>query len=81
MNTAALLADAMTEYVLTVGVNRAAPAVGPPEDMAAWLEAHGYQVVHHSPVRHRSRHRHAGSRPPDHGRGRVTVRMPEGGAR
>ena len=47
MNTAAVLADAMTDYVLTVGVNRAAPAAGAPEHMAVWLEAHGYQVVHH----------------------------------
>jgi hypothetical protein len=82
MNTAALLADAMTDYVLTVGVNRAAPAAGAPEHMTAWLEAHGYQVVHRSQVGHRSRRRcHAGSRPPNHCRGRTTVRTPEGGAR
>jgi hypothetical protein len=39
MNTAALLADAMIDYVLTVGVNGAAPAAGAPEHMTAWLEA------------------------------------------
>ena len=50
VNTATVLADAMTDYVLTVGVNRAAPAAGAPEHMAAWLEAHGYHVVHHSQV-------------------------------
>jgi hypothetical protein len=46
VNTAALLADAMTDYVLTAGVNRAAPAAGTPEHIAAWLEARGYRVVH-----------------------------------
>ena len=50
VNTATVLADAMTDYVLTVGVNRAAPAAGAPEHMAAWLEAHGYHVAHHSQV-------------------------------
>ena len=81
VNTAAVLADAMTDYVLTVGGNRAAPAAGAPEHMAAWLEAHGYQVVHHSQVGHRPSHLHiARSRPPDHCRGRATVRRPEGGA-
>jgi hypothetical protein len=47
VNTATVLADAMTDYVLSVGVNRAAPAAGAPEHMAAWLEAHGYHVVRH----------------------------------
>jgi hypothetical protein len=55
VNTAAVLADAMTDYVLTVGGNRAAPAAGAPEHMAAWLKAHGYQVVHHSQVGQRPR--------------------------
>ena len=53
VNTAAVLADAMTDYVLTVGVNRTAPAAGAPEHMAAWLEVHGYRVVRHSHVGHR----------------------------
>ena len=38
MNTAALLADAMTDYVLTVGINRAAPAAG---RRSTWL--HGWR--------------------------------------
>ena len=46
MNTAALLADAMTDYVLTAGVDRGAPAAGAPEHIAAWLEARGYRLVH-----------------------------------
>jgi hypothetical protein len=53
VNTAAVLADAMTDYVLAVGVNRAAPAAGAPEHMAAWLAAHGYHVVHDAQVGHR----------------------------
>jgi hypothetical protein len=53
VNTAAVLADAMTDYVLAVGVNRAAPAAGAPEHMAAWLQAHGYHVVHGSKLGHR----------------------------
>ena len=43
----------MADYVLAVGVNHAAPAAGAPEHMAAWLEAHGYHVVHDSKVGHR----------------------------
>ena len=82
MNTAAVLADAMTDYVLTGGVDRAAPAAGAPAHMAAWLEAHGYHVVHHSQVEHgQGRGDHAGRRPPDRCHGRATDRTPEGGAR
>ena len=81
MNTAAVLADAMTDYVLTAGVDRAAPAAGAPEHMAAWLEAQGYQIVHHSQVGHPDGRRHAGLRPPGHCHGRATVRTPKGGAR
>ena len=81
VNTAAVLADAMTDYVLTAGVDRAAPAAGAPEHMAAWLEAQGYQIVHHSQVGHPDGRRHAGLRPPGHCHGRATVRTPKGGAR
>jgi hypothetical protein len=82
VNTDAVLADAMTDYVLTVGVDRAAPAAGAPKHMAAWLEAHGYQVVHHSQVGHRNgRRRHARPGPPDQCHGRATVGTAEGGAR
>ena len=80
MNTAAVLADAMTDYVLTVGVDRAAPAAGAPEHMAAWLEAQGYQIVHHSQVGHRDGRRHAELSPAGHCHGRATVRTPKGGA-
>lgn len=81
VDTAAVLADAMTDYVLAVGVNRAAPAAGAPEHMAAWLAAHGYRVVHQSQIRHRSgRCVRAWSRPPNNGRGRTTGRGPENGA-
>jgi hypothetical protein len=81
VNTAAVLADAMTDYVLTVGVDRGAPAAGAPEHMTAWLEAHGYHVVHHSQVGHRNGRRdHARLRPPDQCHDRATARTPEGGA-
>ena len=77
-----MLADAMTDYVLTVGVARAAPAAGAPEHMAAWLEAHGYHVVHHSQVEHRhGGPDHPGRRAPDRCHGRATDRTPEGEAR
>jgi hypothetical protein len=82
VNTAAVLADAMTDYVLTVGVARTAPAAGAPAHIAAWLEAHGYHVVHHSQVEHRPGGRdHAGRRPPGWCDGRATERTPEGEAR
>jgi hypothetical protein len=82
VNTAAVLADAMTDYVLTVGVGRAAPAAGAPEHMAAWLEAHGYHVVHHPQLgRPNGCRRHPRPRPPDHCHGPATIRTSEGGAR
>ena len=82
VNTAAVLADAMTDYVLTVGVDRAAPAAGAPEHMAAWLEAHGYHVIHRPQVGHcNARRHHAGLHPPDQCHGPATVGAPEGGAR
>jgi hypothetical protein len=44
MDTAALLGDAMTDYLLAAGT-KTAPALGAPEHMAAWLRAHGYRIV------------------------------------
>jgi hypothetical protein len=44
VNTAALLGDAMTDYLLAAGT-KTAPALGAPEHMAAWLRAHGYRIV------------------------------------
>jgi hypothetical protein len=44
MDTAAVLGNAMTDYVLAVGAKRA-PAARAPEHMAEWLEAHGYRIV------------------------------------
>jgi hypothetical protein len=44
VDTAAVLENAMTDYVLAAGTNKA-PAVGAPEHLAAWLEAHGYRIV------------------------------------
>jgi hypothetical protein len=44
MDTAALLGDAMTDYLLAAGT-KTAPALGAPEHMAAWLRAHGYRLV------------------------------------
>jgi protein-tyrosine-phosphatase len=44
VDTAAVLGDAMRDYVLAAGTSKA-PATRAPEHMAAWLEAHGYQIV------------------------------------
>jgi protein-tyrosine-phosphatase len=44
VDTAALLGDAMTDYLLAAGT-KTAPASGAPEHMAAWLRAHGYRIV------------------------------------
>lgn len=44
VDTAALLGDAMTDYLLAAGT-KTAPALGAPEHMAAWLRAHGYRIV------------------------------------
>jgi len=44
MDTAAVLGDALTDYVLATGTKRAS-ATGAPEHMARWLEAHGYRIV------------------------------------
>ena len=48
MNTAAVIGNAMTDYLLAAGTNKA-PATGAPAYMAAWLEARGYRIVR-SPV-------------------------------
>jgi hypothetical protein len=80
VNTATVLADALTHYVLTIGVGRAAPAVGAPEHMAAWLEAHGYHVVHHPQVAHPNGCRDHARRTTDC-HGPATIRTSEGGAR
>jgi hypothetical protein len=55
MDTATVLGEAMTEYVLLSGVVGRAPAAGAPEYIALWLEANGYQIVPASG--HRSRRR------------------------
>jgi hypothetical protein len=44
----------MTDHVLAVGVNRAAPTAGAREHVAAWLGARGYQIVHDSQFGRRS---------------------------
>ena len=49
MDTAAVLGNAMTDYVLAAGTNKA-PAVRAPEHMAAWLAAHGYRIVRTSDI-------------------------------
>jgi hypothetical protein len=44
VDTAAVLGNAMTDYILAAGTNKA-PAVKAPKHLAAWLEAHGYRIV------------------------------------
>jgi hypothetical protein len=48
VNTAAVIGNAMTDYLLAAGTNKA-PATGAPAHVAAWLEARGYRIVR-SPV-------------------------------
>jgi hypothetical protein len=48
VNTAAVIGNAMTDYLLGAGTNKA-PANGAPAHMAAWLESRGYRIVR-SPV-------------------------------
>jgi hypothetical protein len=45
MDTAAVLGDAMTEYVLVAGAAGRASAADAPRYIVAWLEANGYQIV------------------------------------
>jgi hypothetical protein len=49
VNTAAVIGNAMTDYLLASGTNKA-PATRAPAHMAGWLESHGYQLVR-SPAR------------------------------
>jgi hypothetical protein len=44
MDTAAVLGNAMADYLLAVSAKRA-PAARAPEHMAEWLDAHGYRIV------------------------------------
>jgi hypothetical protein len=44
VDTAAVLGNAMTDYLLAVGA-KTAPAARAPEHMAEWLDAHGYRIV------------------------------------
>ena len=44
VNTATVISDAMTAYVLASGTNKA-PAAGAPAHVAAWLESRGYRIV------------------------------------
>jgi hypothetical protein len=44
VNTAAVIGDAMTDYLLAAGTNKA-PATRAPAHMAAWMRSRGYQVV------------------------------------
>jgi hypothetical protein len=44
MDTAAVLGNAMTDYLLAVGA-KTAPAARAPEYMAEWLDAYGYRIV------------------------------------
>ena len=48
MNTAAVIGDAMTDYLLAAGTNKA-PANRAPAHMATWMRSHGYRIVR-SPV-------------------------------
>ena len=48
MNTAAVIGDAMKDYLLAAGTNKA-PANRAPAHMAAWMRSHGYRIVR-SPV-------------------------------
>jgi hypothetical protein len=45
MDTAAVLGDAMTEYVLVAGAAGRASAADAPAYIVAWLEANGYRIV------------------------------------
>jgi len=47
VDTAGVLGNAMTDYLLAVGSNNA-PAAPAPDHMAAWLDAHGYLIVRRS---------------------------------
>jgi hypothetical protein len=44
VDTAGVIADAMTDYLLAQGTKKA-PATRAPAHMAAWLEARGYRIV------------------------------------
>jgi hypothetical protein len=44
VNTAELIGNAMTDYLLAAGTAEA-PAARAPQYMAAWLEGHGYRIV------------------------------------
>src|ERR1700754_3663236 len=44
MNTADVIGDAMADYLLANGTNKA-PARRAPAHMAAWLATHGYRIV------------------------------------
>ena len=44
VNTAFVIGDAMTDYLLAAGTNTA-PASGAPAHMAAWMESRGYRIV------------------------------------
>ncbi|MFD1523635.1 hypothetical protein [Pseudonocardia yunnanensis] len=44
MDTATVIANAMTDYLLASGTNKA-PATRAPVHMAAWLDARGYRLV------------------------------------
>src|SRR3954454_4222189 len=43
VDTAAVLGNAMTDYLLAVGA-KTAPAARAPEHMAEWLDAHRYRI-------------------------------------
>jgi hypothetical protein len=44
MDTAAVIGDAMTDYLLAAGTNKA-PATRAPAHMAAWMRSRGYRIV------------------------------------
>jgi hypothetical protein len=44
VDTAAVLGNAMTDYLLAVRA-KTAPAARAPKHMAEWLDAHGYRIV------------------------------------
>jgi hypothetical protein len=47
MDTAAVIGDAMTDYLLAAGTNKA-PATRAPAHMAAWMQSRGYRLVRNS---------------------------------
>ena len=79
VNTAAVLADAMTDYVLTVGVGRGPP---PPGRRNTWRPGWRPTATTSFTTRRSTTERpwrHARPRPPDQGHGRARLARPRAG--